>query len=80
MNLLIVIVGVVLGAIMGGVLGMLLGLGALAIPGFGPMIAAGSLATMLGTASISAIVGALLGGGICLLLVMLSTRRRSFSR
>lgn len=76
MKLLIVLVGVILGAVVGGVLGMLLGLGALAIPGVGPVIAAGSLATMLGTASIGAITGALLGGLVSLLLVILANKRR----
>jgi hypothetical protein len=42
------------------------------------MIAAGTLATALGTASIGTITGALLGGAICLL-VLLSTNRRSLS-
>ena len=80
MSLLIVLVGVVLGAVVGGMLGMLLGLGVLAIPGVGPVIAAGSLSTMLGTASIGAITGALLGGAICLLVMLLGNKRRLTSR
>lgn len=75
MNLLIVIAGVIVGTIAGGVLGLLLGMGALALPGLGPMIAAGSLATLLGTASISAIAGAVLGGGSGLLLIFFSNNR-----
>lgn len=80
MNLLIVIAGVIFGAIVGGVLGLLLGMGALALPGLGPVIAAGSLATLLGTASIAVIAGALLAGAIGLLLVRFSNKLRSLSQ
>ena len=41
-------VGAVGGATIGGLTGLLMGLGALAIPGIGPVLAAGTLATALG--------------------------------
>jgi hypothetical protein len=56
------------GGILGGSLGLLAGIGSLAIPGFGPFIAAGPiLAALSGTAigsSIGALVGGLIGAGI----------------
>ena len=60
------------GAVLGGLGGLLVGLGALAIPGIGPVVAAGSLATTLGTtlagaglgAAAGGLVGALVGAGI----------------
>jgi len=60
------------GAVLGGLGGLLVGLGALAIPGIGPVVAAGSLATALGTTAVGAglgaaaggLVGALVGAGI----------------
>ena len=60
--------GVVAGGAVGGTLGLLAGIGALAIPGLGPFIAAGPImATLAGLGSggaIGAIVGALIGMGI----------------
>lgn len=60
--------GVVAGGAIGGTLGLLAGIGALAIPGLGPFIAAGPImATLAGLGSggaIGAIVGALVGMGI----------------
>jgi uncharacterized protein (TIGR02271 family) len=60
--------GLVAGGILGGLGGFLVGIGALAIPGVGPFIAAGALATTLGGAAvgagIGAIAGALIGMGI----------------
>jgi hypothetical protein len=53
-------IGVGLGAMAGGAGGLLAGLGALTIPGFGPVIAAGWLAA---TAA-GAVGGALVGGGV----------------
>lgn len=50
--------GAVGGGMVGGVLGLLVGLGALAIPGIGPVIAAGPLAAALGSAGAGALVGA----------------------
>lgn len=60
--------GVVAGGAVGGTLGLLAGIGALAIPGLGPFIAAGPImATLAGLGSggaLGAIVGALVGMGI----------------
>lgn len=49
------------GGILGGVLGLLTGVGALAIPGIGPIIAGGTLASTLAGAGIGAAAGGLLG-------------------
>ena len=59
--------GAVGGGVLGGVLGLLVGVGALAIPGIGPVLAAGPLAAALGAAGASTLVGAGIGaaaGGI----------------
>src|SRR5437879_4408053 len=60
--------GVVAGGIAGGVLGWLTGIGALAIPGLGPFIAAGPIvAALAGAGAVGAlggIIGALAGMGI----------------
>jgi hypothetical protein len=60
--------GVVAGGIAGGVLGWLTGIGALAIPGLGPLIAAGPIVAALAGAgavgTLGGIVGALAGMGI----------------
>jgi len=60
--------GVVAGGAIGGTLGLLAGIGALAIPGLGPFIAAGPImATLAGVGSggvVGGIVGALVGMGI----------------
>lgn len=60
--------GVVAGGITGGTLGLLAGIGALAIPGVGPFIAAGPLLAALSGAAVGAtaggVVGALVGMGI----------------
>ena len=53
--------GAGIGAIIGGLGGLLVGLGALAIPGIGPVIAAGPLATAL-SGLVGAGVGAVAGG------------------
>ena len=50
------------GAAIGGGLGLLAGLAALAIPGFGPVIAIGPIATALAGAGIGAAAGGLIGG------------------
>lgn len=49
------------GAAIGGIGGLLLGLGALAIPGIGPIIAAGPIAAALGGAAIGAAGGGIVG-------------------
>ncbi|MDN4527259.1 general stress protein [Fictibacillus fluitans] len=60
--------GAATGGVLGGVSGLLAGLGALAIPGIGPIVAAGPIAATLGGAAIGAgaggLVGALVGMGI----------------
>ena len=62
------IAGVGAGGVLGGTLGLLAGIGALAIPGIGPFIAAGPLLAALGGAAAGAAVGgvagALVGMGI----------------
>src|SRR5688572_17314460 len=60
--------GVSAGGIVGGTLGLLVGIGALAIPGLGPFIAAGpivaALAGMGVGGAVGGLVGALVGMGI----------------
>ena len=60
--------GVVAGGIAGGVLGWLTGIGALAIPGLGPFMAAGPIVAALAGAgavgTLGGIIGALVGMGI----------------
>ncbi|MCY9667856.1 general stress protein [Paenibacillus alginolyticus] len=60
--------GAAAGGVLGGVTGLLLGIGALAIPGIGPIIAAGPIvATLTGTAvgaGAGGLVGGLIGLGI----------------
>jgi hypothetical protein len=53
--------GAGVGGVLGGVLGLLAGIGALAIPGVGPLIAAGPILGMLGGAAAGAAVGGLTG-------------------
>jgi len=50
------------GAVAGGLVGLAVGLGALAIPGIGPVVAAGTLATALGSTAVGAGIGAAAGG------------------
>lgn len=60
--------GVGTGAVLGGALGWLAGIGALAIPGVGPLVAAGPIAAALSGAAVGGavggIAGALIGMGI----------------
>ena len=53
--------GAGLGALLGGTAGWLIGIGALAIPGIGPIVAAGPIAVALGTAGATAAAGAGIG-------------------
>jgi hypothetical protein len=54
-------VGMATGAAVGGLGGLLVGLGLLTIPGIGPVLAAGPLATALAGAGLGAVGGALIG-------------------
>src|SRR6202161_4031668 len=60
--------GVTTGGVVGGTLGLLVGIGALAIPGLGPFIAAGPImATLAGLGvggAVGGLIGALVGMGI----------------
>jgi hypothetical protein len=56
------IAGAVTGGTLGGVTGLLVGLGALAIPGIGPIILAGAEATALATTLAGGAIGAAAGG------------------
>lgn len=62
------VAGATTGGILGGSLGLLAGIGALAIPGLGPFIAAGPImATLSGSAvggGVGLLIGALIGSGI----------------
>lgn len=53
--------GALSGGVLGGAIGLLAGVGALAIPGIGPIIAGGALASTLAGAGIGAAAGGLLG-------------------
>lgn len=54
--------GVTTGGVAGGVLGLLAGIGALAIPGVGPFIAAGPIMAALSGAALGATAGGIVGG------------------
>ena len=54
--------GATAGGVTGGVLGLLAGIGALAIPGVGPFIAAGPIMAALSGAALGATTGGLVGG------------------
>lgn len=54
--------GAATGGVTGGVLGLLAGIGALAIPGVGPFIAAGPIMAALSGAAIGATTGGIVGG------------------
>jgi hypothetical protein len=59
--------GAIGGGLLGGLVGWLVGIGALAIPGIGPVVAGGALATAFGLAGGTAVAGAGIGaaaGGI----------------
>jgi hypothetical protein len=53
--------GAVGGGVLGGIVGLLTGVGALVIPGIGPIIAGGALASTLAGAGIGAAAGGLIG-------------------
>jgi len=75
MKAVLMVAGLLVGVVVGGILGMLIGIGALAIPGLGPLVAAGSLATMFGTMAIGALLGALVGGCAGMILGVVVERR-----
>jgi hypothetical protein len=54
--------GAITGGALGGLTGLLVGLGALAIPGIGPVMLAGATATALASAASGAAIGAVAGG------------------
>ncbi len=56
------VTGAASGGVLGGSLGFLVGIGALAIPGVGPLIAAGPLLAALSGAAAGATVGGIAGG------------------
>jgi hypothetical protein len=59
--------GAVAGGVLGGLTGLLVGIGALAIPGIGPVVAGGALASAFGLGGGTAVAGAGIGaaaGGI----------------
>lgn len=62
-------VGAASGALLGGTAGLLASLGVLAIPGFGPLLAAGPLVAILTGAGAGAAVGAVAGGLVGALIV-----------
>lgn len=63
------------GGVVGGVLGWLAGIGALAIPGLGPFIAAGPILAALSGAAVAATVGGIAGGLIGLGIPELEAKR-----
>lgn len=63
------------GGVLGGALGWIVGIGALAIPGVGPFIAAGPIMAALGGAAIGATVGGIAGGLIGLGIPELEAKR-----
>ena len=56
------VAGISAGGVIGGTLGLLAGIGALAIPGVGPLIAAGPIMATLSGAAAGAAVGGIAGG------------------
>jgi uncharacterized membrane protein len=50
------------GALFGGLTGLLIGVGAILVPGVGPILTAGALATAIGTTAAGAGIGAAAGG------------------
>jgi uncharacterized membrane protein len=67
--------GVSTGGVVGGALGWLAGIGALAIPGVGPFIAAGPILAALSGAAVGATVGGVAGGLIGLGIPELEAKR-----
>ncbi|HEV8718643.1 MAG TPA: general stress protein [Candidatus Binatia bacterium] len=55
------VIGAGTGAVLGGIAGLLVGIGVLAIPGIGPILAAGPIMAALTGAGIGALAGGLIG-------------------
>ncbi|MCI0579728.1 MAG: hypothetical protein L0331_26485, partial [Chloroflexi bacterium] len=56
--------GALAGGVIGGLTGLLLGLGALTIPGIGPIVAAGPLMAALTGATVGGLAGAIINWGV----------------
>jgi hypothetical protein len=56
--------GAIAGGLLGGLTGLLVGIGALAIPGIGPVVAGGALASAFGIGGGTAVAGAGIGAGV----------------
>ena len=69
------VTGASTGGVVGGVLGWIVGIGALAIPGVGPFIAAGPILAALSGAAIGAAAGGIAGGLIGLGIPELEAKR-----
>lgn len=69
------VTGAATGGVLGGTLGLMVGIGALAIPGVGPLIAAGPLLAALSGAAAGATVGGIAGGLIGLGIPELEAKR-----
>ena len=69
------VTGATTGGVIGGTLGWIAGIGALAIPGVGPFIAAGPIMAALGGAAIGAAAGGITGGLIGLGIPELEAKR-----
>lgn len=69
------VTGGISGGVLGGALGWIAGIGALAIPGVGPFIAAGPLAAAVGGAAAGATVGSIAGGLVGLGLPEIEAKR-----
>ena len=69
------VTGAATGGVLGGTLGLLAGIGALAIPGVGPFIAAGPLLAALSGAAAGATVGGIAGGLVGLGIPELEAKR-----
>lgn len=69
------VTGAAAGGVLGGTLGLLAGIGALAIPGVGPFIAAGPLLAALSGAAAGATVGGITGGLVGLGIPELEAKR-----
>lgn len=69
------VTGATVGGVTGGVLGLLAGIGALAIPGLGPLIAAGPILATLSGAAVGGAAGGITGGLIGLGIPELEAKR-----